>query len=265
VNEKKLIRDVLYEAVNAISEESPDSPIAYKQIFAWIENNYGSLYNKNTITAHLISDSVNIQARVNYAPNKKARIINCSERRDWLYHVKNGVVVKYDPDKHGTWKIRRDEITKKWIVEKVAEEFYEHGNSSDVALELQTSSGFAFEEHLRDYLAENLGTLAILNKKLTLIEKEYTTGVGSIDILAQDDDGNFYVFELKRSKGMDRTLGQILRYMGWLISEEAEGKKVYGIIVAEKIDEKLKYAMHAVQNIDIFEYKIDFRLENIAK
>lgn len=62
------------------------------------------------------------------------------------------------------------------------------------------------------------------------------------------------VFELKLSKGPDRAVGQVLRYMGW-ISKHLASEKVSGVIVAHEIDEKLKYAISAVGNITVFEYK----------
>src|SRR5690606_19566149 len=79
---------------------------------------------------------------------------------------------------------------------------------------------FALEEHLQDFLIRNLST--IKKHKLKLYEdderrgKEFPTAVGPIDILTVDENGDFYVFETKLSKGMDRALGQLLRYMGWV-------------------------------------------------
>ena len=99
------------------------------------------------------------------------------------------------------------------------------------------------------------------NKKLELLRTEYPTGVGPIDILAKDEQGNFYVFELKCSRGTDPALGQLLRYKGWLMVNEAKDKQVFGIIVAEKIDRKLKYALNAVQDVTLFEYEVNFQLK----
>lgn len=42
--------------------------------------------------------------------------------------------------------------------------------------------------------------------------------------------------------------------MGW-ISKHLASEKVSGVIVAHEIDEKLKYAISAVGNITVFEYK----------
>jgi RecB family endonuclease NucS len=42
-----------------------------------------------------------------------------------------------------------------------------------------------------------------------------TTEVGEMDLLLQGTNGELIVVELKKS-GTDRTIGQILRYMGWV-------------------------------------------------
>jgi len=88
--------------------------------------------------------------------------------------------------------------------------------------------------------------------------------VGPIDVLAEDSDGNLVVFELKLSRGPDRAVGQALRYMGWISKHLAAEKRVSGVIVAHEIDEKLKYAISAVENISVFEYKLKFDLQQAS-
>jgi hypothetical protein len=110
-------------------------------------------------------------------------------------------------------------------------------------------AAFALEAHLRDFIIENIGQIPIGGNKLRLYVdaqgrdgKEYPTGVGPIDILAVDNDGNFYVFELKLDRGPDRALGQLARYMGWAKIHFAGEHNVRGIVIARSIDEKLRYA-----------------------
>ncbi|WP_373496262.1 endonuclease NucS domain-containing protein [Aquiflexum sp.] len=128
---------------------------------------------------------------------------------------------------------------------------------------------FALEEHLQDFLIRNLTT--IKKHKLKLFEdgerrgKEYPTEVGPIDILTIDEKGDFYVFETKLSKGMDRALGQLLRYMGWVKINLAKDKNVYGIIVANKMDEKIKYAVEVTPNISLCEYEMKFDINFLDK
>jgi endonuclease len=92
---------------------------------------------------------------------------------------------------------------------------------------------------------------------------EYPTGVGPIDILAIDSDGSYVVFELKRGRVADKAIGQISRYMGWLITNSEEGTKVKGVIVAKDISQNLRHAVVAVPNVSLFEYHISFTLNEI--
>jgi RecB family endonuclease NucS len=78
---------------------------------------------------------------------------------------------------------------------------------------------FAFEAHLRDFLAKNLDRI---ETGLRLYASPEHTGVefpvdgGRIDLLAVDRNGKFVVIELKLSQGRNKTLGQLLYYMGWV-------------------------------------------------
>ena len=62
-------------------------------------------------------------------------------------------------------------------------------------------------------------------------------------------------------QGSDDTLGQVQRYMGWVMEELAnDGDEVEGLIIASEQSEKLRYAMSATKNIKFMRYKVDFRL-----
>jgi hypothetical protein len=129
---------------------------------------------------------------------------------------------------------------------------------------------FALEAHLRDFIAANIDRLPIASQKLVLYQDqsgrsgvEYPTAVGPIDILAADVEGNFFVFELKVERGPDRALGQLARYMGWVKLNLAEGRKVAGIIVANSIDEKLRYAAAVFPGIQLLEYELSFKIRGV--
>ena len=66
--------------------------------------------------------------------------------------------------------------------------------------------------------------------------------------------------ELKLSKGPDYAVGQVLRYMGWVMKHLASGKAVAGVIVAAEITDKLKYAVSLVPAVTVFEYTLKFDL-----
>jgi hypothetical protein len=125
---------------------------------------------------------------------------------------------------------------------------------------------FPLEAHLRDFIARNLFKVPVGSKQLVLFKGngvEYPTGVGRIDILTTDADGNFYVFELKVQRGADRALGQLARYMGWVKAELAGSKKVAGVIVANFIDPKLRYAASVLPDLFMLEYELEFSIHGV--
>ncbi|MCP5410851.1 MAG: DUF91 domain-containing protein [Alphaproteobacteria bacterium] len=127
---------------------------------------------------------------------------------------------------------------------------------------------FTLEYQLRDFLAANLHTLSITEKKLKLFVDptgrdgvEFPTAVGLIDILAIDENGDFYVFELKRANSSDRAVGQLTRYMGWVTQTIGKGRRVSGIIVAKGIGSNLRYSASMVPGVSLFEYEVNFQLQ----
>lgn len=125
---------------------------------------------------------------------------------------------------------------------------------------------FYMEKQLEDFIIDNWQT-SELGKKLDLIYEEgelvsqqFRTGIGPIDILAKDKvTGSHVVLELKRNQTSDDTVGQILRYMGW-VSENLQDANVKGIIIAGKYDEKLHYAQTLLPSIEVYLYEVNFSL-----
>ena len=134
------------------------------------------------------------------------------------------------------------------------------------------ASQFALEAQLRDFIVANLPRLPpVAGARLVLFRDEqgrdgieYPTDVGPIDILAIDEHGNFFVFELKLERGPDRALGQLARYMGWVKVHLASDKAVSGVIVARAIDQRLRYAVNVFPNVTLLEYEVSFRLNQVA-
>ena len=93
---------------------------------------------------------------------------------------------------------------------------------------------------------------------------EYPTGIGRIDLLARDRKGNdLLVIELKRNQTSDETVGQILRYMGWVQERMLEpGATVHGLIVAHEADERIRYALKRVKDVTLKLYQVEFHLHN---
>ena len=73
----------------------------------------------------------------------------------------------------------------------------------------------------------------------------------------------FIVFEFKRNKANDDALGQLIRYMVAVKHEMANGKKVIGVIVAKNPDEKLRYTIKHLDDIELLQYNVDFSLKSV--
>jgi hypothetical protein len=123
----------------------------------------------------------------------------------------------------------------------------------------EESDVFALESHLRDFLASHLDRV---EPGLTLVEHgvEYAITGGRIDILAKGSDGKFVVIELKVSRGRNKTVGQILHYMGWVDKELGNGP-CRGYIIANKIPDDLQLAVSRAPGIRLAEYKLDFAIK----
>lgn len=237
----------------------------YSEIIDYIRNN-GEI-NENSIRCDIAMCTVNQPSRIHYIPNIKPS--NPKYEYDSLFTTKRGEVELYDPSKHGTWEIRKDEYSKPIAVQTGIEEF---PASEDIELiEDKQELSFPVESHLRDFIAQNIDVIKINDHKLKLyIDNngregiEYPTDIGIIDILAVDEIDNFVVFELKLSRGTDRAVGQILRYIGWVKKNLANDRSVTGIIVANIVDEKLKYATFTIPDIKLFEYELNFKIHEVS-
>lgn len=132
----------------------------------------------------------------------------------------------------------------------------------------QGASEFAYEHDLRDYLSKNLG---LIERDLRLYSEEGVSGVEFpaggrfIDILAVDSSGGYIVIELKVSRGYDRVVGQLLRYMGWIQKHHAEqGQRVRGVIVAKDVTDDLRLACSKVSDVHLFEYSLSVSVKAVA-
>lgn len=129
-------------------------------------------------------------------------------------------------------------------------------------------SQFAYESDLRDFLARNL---SIVEPGMQLYEDEGITGVEFpvgerfADILAVDAQGHLVVIELKVSRGYDRVIGQLLRYVSWISQHQAEeGQGVRGMIIAREISEDLRLACSSIPDVELFEYELAVTLRRVA-
>lgn len=218
--------------------------------------------------------TVNAPSRIHYGGGKKLRFTNTNNPYDCLFKTDNGYYEIYNPEKHGVWEIYKDNNGKYAI--RLAQDIQAETVSSQKDADTQETisiddskyNQFAFESHLRDFLARNLSTINGLPRELQLYVDdkgntgiEYRTEVGNIDVLAIDNKKCLYVFELKLGRGSDAAVGQVLRYMGWLRKNVKDIEQVYGVLMASELSDKLKYAASMIPNILLFEYQMQFTIK----
>ena len=130
---------------------------------------------------------------------------------------------------------------------------------------------FALEKHLEDFLVKNWAATP-LGQDYDLYEvddemvgQQFPTDTGTIDILAiSKDRKTLLVVELKKGRASDRVVGQIQRYMGYVLEELAEsGQNVKGTIIALEDDIRIRRSLAVAPNIDFYRYQVSFTLQKV--
>jgi len=217
------------------------------EILAWFQEHYPKL-KRGTVNAHLVVMSTNATSRVhhNLRPNGADDILFQIDRSSFRLYVKGS-----DPS-----PIYRQEAGPDT-----------HEDTDDSEDHEGETHEFAYEQDLKNFLASNL---QVIGPSLTVYEDgdisgvEFPVGGKYIDILAVDDDQDLIVIELKVSKGYDRAVGQLLRYIAWIEKNLAEPEqKVKGMIIARSISEDLRLATLRVKDVELFEYELSITLKRI--
>lgn len=266
---------LVIEAINALNGAASIS-----EIEAYFKKHFPPEKRANNVRYDATAITVNANSRVHYGAGKQVRRTDSGNQYDRLFRAGDGRYELYQPEKHGIWEIVKNtqgNLYVQQVTEPALSIFLEEASAKKENYGTENEFGsasaqFAMESHLRDYLAQNLKHIQGLPAQLELFTDEsgmpgveYRTGVGFIDILARDSDGAFYVLELKVSRGSDAVIGQIMRYMGWIRDNLAEGHPVYGVVVTSGASEKLKYAASEHPGIFLREYELSFLLRSPAK
>ncbi|MCX5969075.1 MAG: endonuclease NucS [Cyanobacteria bacterium] len=224
--------------------QSPDDTIRLADAVTWFKANYPA-FTSSYIAALLY----NVQT------NAKARGYAADESWDILYAVAPRVWRRYDPTTDpppASYKGSRSMI----------EEFEDDDEPGDDIEPQEADAMFAYEHHLRDYLARNMH---LIEPGLTLHGVEVEAGgQRRIDLLGIGKDGGYVVVELKVSRAYDRVIGQAQRYMGWVEQNLAQGKPVRGVIIANEITDDLRLANRYASGIRLVKYSMAVELQDDA-
>ncbi len=87
------------------------------------------------------------------------------------------------------------------------------------------------EAHLQVLLADRCDAIA---EGLTLVRREYETGIGPVDLMCRDTDGSSVAIEIKRRGEIDG-VEQLTRYLSRLDADPGLPHPVRGIFVAQAI------------------------------
>ena len=181
----------------------PDEILQREKVLQWFQEHYPKI-KEGTILAHLTKMSTNVPSRIHYKANPNGE-------DDLFYRI--------DPSHFRLYLPTNDPTP---IYEKVPPGV---GIPPEEAEMDKVSSEFAYERDLQNFLSKNL---FVIEPGLRLYEDEGINGiefdVGGryIDILAMDKNNDYVVIELKVSRGYDRVVGQILRYMAWIEKNQAD-------------------------------------------
>ena len=242
LNEKP-VRLLMHHDMVASMGLAPGQSFSREQAVQWFAEHYPNV-KQGTVAAHLVRLSTNVPTRLQYS----ARADGSDDK---FFKIDSSHFRLYEPGRDPT------------PISELTPDAEEPSDATPAA-----SEEFAYEHDLRDYLARNLH---IIEPSLKLYTDEGITGVEFpvggryIDILAVDQSGGYVVIELKVSKGYDRVVGQLLRYVSWIKKNHADpGERVRGIIIAKNISEDLRLACSEVPSISLYEYALSVAVTRIA-
>jgi endonuclease len=230
-----LIREMVAELV-----PNKGQLFSKEQAIEWFGRRYPKI-KEGTISAHLIRFSTNSPNRLHYSAKAD---------EDLLFRIDSSHYRLFDPSTDPAAIHSKSDAVP-----------LQEGTDRD---EFGVPSEFAYESDLRSFLVKNL---TVIEPGLQLYQEEGITGVEFpaggrfIDILAVDSEQRLVVVELKVSRGYDRVVGQLLRYMAWIERNQAEpGQGVRGIIIAREISEDLRLACSYLPSVNLYEYELSVKL-----
>jgi Endonuclease NucS C-terminal domain len=245
----KTVRELFFDLVSELKLK-PGEIIERSQIINWFRQKYPKI-KTSTVGCHCFRLATNAPSRIHYQAGPSDDLLfQLDAGRYRLYDSKSDPAPIYLKA-----QVERSEPT-------LQAQNYEENDQQE----------FAYEKDLQQFLAKNL---ELIEPGLQLYKDdeddqitgfEFPAGDRFIDILATDKSNDYVVVELKVSKGYDRVVGQLLRYMAWIKENLAsENQKVRGVIVAREISEDLRLATSLISNVTLLEYELKVKLNKVIR
>ena len=200
------------------------------QIRAYIDEHYAGQWQPATLTAHLYACVVNNRKAYEHHPHAPR----------FLYKYPDGTFELYDEKRHGPniW----DPATQSMEPEDVAPE--------------TTDASVSLERDVEDALVNNL---AAIEPGLMFLERQVSTPVGRVDILARHSDGITTVIEIKVGEAKHGAVGQVAKYMG----RYAKEGRVRGILVSNDFSEGAESAASMIPGLQLYRFRVRFDFEQV--
>ncbi len=199
-----------------------------------LNQKYPGKWEDTTFTAHFYACAVN---------QPKAYIHHRSTEK-FLYRNDDGTFEMYSEDRHGPnrWRPGADD----------------DGGGSPSEIEELVETSISLERDIEDHLIGNLGSI---EPGLRFVERQVSTDVGRLDILAESADGTRVIIEVKVGEAKDSAIGQVARYLGWFAA--IDKRPVRGILIASDFPEGVRFAATAINNLTLLKYQVRFSFERV--
>ena len=241
------VRELVQDAL----AEMPD-PFRRRDMEEWFAERYPRI-RPGTVRFNLRFASVNVPLRPDEPrwPNEERT----------AYRLGKGLFTRYRHEVHGDFE---DGLPAGLAEEMGPADLDENSDGG-------TEAAFALEVHLEEFMEANWEAIDF-GRPLRIRDdpnggwgRQYETDVGRIDFLCEDEAASdLVVVELKRGKSSDRVVGQTLRYMGWVREHLADGRGVSGIIITHEYDDRVRYAVAELPNVEAWTYSVSFALDTKA-
>ena len=234
------VRELIQTAIEALPE-----PFTSQDMVQWFAEHFDKI-NPRTVRAHLR------RACVNIPPDATGSTWGTEDRT--VYRLSPGQFTRYRREVHGDF----ENGLPMGLTDEVEGVAHDDG----------PEASFALEQHLEEFMESNWSSIDFGRPLHIWTDgndgwgRQYATEVGVIDFLCEDKAANeLVVVELKRGKSSDRVVGQILRYMGWVREQLADGRGVSGIIITHDYDDRVRYAIAELPRVEAWKYSVSFSLD----